>query len=263
MSEPSSDSSPPLVHVPGLLDSSRDSLSDWDLILPLTPPTVVRPSDPLLDGIRDPLQEGIEEILERLRASDARRAGAMARLEVMLERWPEQESEVRSTDEEPVGSGLARIHPAQIAEPVRTSLAVIDAESSESPSRTEWLQTRETRTAPVPPTVSVEAWSSEARERLRAVPRRDDHAEDGGPDEVLQMLAGRVDSLELAVVVANEELARAKARTLALERRSSIMLAVLLLSIVLAGLLAFDLFRQLDAATPRATAAEHQQSTGS
>ena len=252
MTEQSPNTIPPPVHVAGLMDSSGDTLSDWDLILPLTPPKVVRP--------RDPLQEGIEEILERLRASDARRAGAMARLEVMMEQWPEQESEVRSTDEEPAGSGLARIHPAQLAEPVRASVTVFDAESSEPPSKTEWLQARESRTAPVPPTVSVESWSPEARERLRAVPSRHDDSEDSGPDEFIQMLASRIDALELAVVVANEELVCAKARTLALERRSTITLAVLLLSIVLAGFLMFELFRQMDAATPRATAAQHQQS---
>lgn len=251
MTEQSPNTIPPTVHVPGLMGPSGDTLSDWDLILPLTPPTVVRP--------RDPLQEGIEEILERLRASDARRAGAMARLEVMMEQWPEQEREGRSTDEEPAGSGLARIHPAQMVEPVRTALTVLAAESSEPPSTNEWLHASETRTPLVPPTVSVESWSPEARERLHAVPGRADDAEEAGEDEDMQMLASRVDSLELAVVVANEELARAKARMLALERRSSVTLAVLLLSIVLAGFLMFDLFRQMDAATPRATAAPHQQ----
>ena len=72
MTEPSPDTIPPPVHVPGLVDSSGDLLSDWDLILPLTPPKVVRPRDPL--PARDPMQDGIEEILERLRASDARRS---------------------------------------------------------------------------------------------------------------------------------------------------------------------------------------------
>ena len=251
MTEQSPNTIPPIVHVPGLMDPPGDTLSDWDLILPLTPPKVARP--------RDPLQEGIEEILERLRASDARRAGAMARLEVMMEQWPEQESEGRATDEEPAGSGLARIHQAQMVEPVRTALTVLAAEASEPPSTNEWLHARETRTPLVPPTVSVESWSPEARERLHAVPGRADDAEDAGEDEDIQMLASRVDSLELAVVVANEELARAKARTRALERRSSATLAVLLLSIVLAGFLMFELFRQMDAATPRATAAPHQQ----
>ncbi|MEQ1907321.1 MAG: hypothetical protein ABMA15_00760 [Vicinamibacterales bacterium] len=248
MTEQSSNPIPPPVPVPGPMDSSGDILSDWDRILPLTPPKVLRP--------RDPLQEGIEEILERLRASDARRAGAMARLEVMMEQWPEQESEGRSTDEEPAGSGLARIQPAQMAEPVRTALTVLAAQSSERP---EWLQVREARTAPVPPTVSLESWSPEARERIHAVPSRDAESADADPDEVVQILASRVDSVELAVVVANEELARAKARTLALERRSSITLAVLLLSIVLAGFLMFELFRQVNAASPRATAAPHYQ----
>ena len=258
MTEPSPDTIPPPVHVPGRVDSSDDLLSDWDLILPLTPPKVVQPRDLL--PARDPMQDGIEEILERLRASDARRAGAMARLEVMLEHWPEPESEGRSTDEEPAGSGLARIHPAQMAEPVLASVTVFDAQSSDPPSKTEWLQARESRTAPVPPTVSVESWSLEARERLRAVPSRDHDGEDSGADELIQMLASRVDSLELAVVVANEDLARAKARTLLLERRSSVTFAVLLLSIVLAGFLIFELFRQVDTATPHAAAAPHQQS---
>ena len=247
MTEQSPDTMPPLVHGPGLMDSSSDSLSDWDLILPLTPPKIVRPRESL--QAKDPLQEGIEEILERLRASDARRAGTMARLEVMLEQWPEQESEIRSTEEKPAGSGLARIHPVAMAEPVRTSVTVFDAESSAQPARTEWMHAREARLPPVPPTVAVESWSPEARERLHAVPSRDDHSEDADPDEAMQMLASRVDSLELAVVVAHEELARVKARTLALERRSSVTLAVLLLSIVLAGLLMFELFRQLAAVT--------------
>lgn len=239
---------PPPPHVPGLVDASGDALSDWDLILPLTPPAV-RPREAVQarESVqpRDPLQEGIEEILERLRASDARRAGAMARLEVMMEQWPEQQSDAPAANVEPLGSRLARIPPAHIADPIRTAVALLHPESTERSSKTEWLQARERMP---PPTVSVEPWPNEARPHLHVVPGSDDDTQKSDSEDLVQILASRVDALELAAKVSKEELTRAKGRVLALERWSSFTLAALFLSIVFIGLLVFVLFRQLDTA---------------
>lgn len=241
------------VHAAEPLDRPIDSPSEWDLILPATP-SIARP--------RDSLHEGVEEILERLRASDARREGAMARLESMLDQWPESQRDVGSRSDDqasPVPESRAHVYVGEHGVP---SLALFDSESSDHRQKTDWPQTRDARMPPARPTDAANTWSPHGVGRLRAALGRDDDAGDdrsSADAETVERLAGRLDSVELAVVVAKEELARAKVRMRTLERRSSATLTVLLFSIILAGILMFALNRRLDDANARATAAQPQR----
>lgn len=250
------------------------AVSGWDV-----------PASPAAAERHEARQSGVEEILERLKAAETRRAGAMARLEGMLNQW---------SDREPVSSTAARqstpdAHPdddhTPVVEPVlpaassqhdeptgvisivrpTDNAAPLLAFESETVNRTQtamFLRAHGISRRPDGQLGEVLPWRADAsagRERDEPPPQVEVSAPSSPQTrDAMQALSGRIDALELALVVAKGELERVSRRHALLQRRSLVSACLVLLCALLVGVLMVQSGRRIDDVRTQTTAAQKQ-----
>ena len=271
MSEPVSDMNQQPIPAAGHSPRPPGIYTDWDVIGSVPP----SPSP-----MAEPLQDVIEEILERLRASDVRRAGAMARLEGMLDVWsatdrvtpprPEHAVSARPVVMPDRWDSLSHHDEARPLErardsaaPVSPPLMAFESESSVRPETGVLLRAQTPRQQPERSSNQVVAWRPDLVGPIRDERRRPVEV-GGGPsaaaarDDVALMLAARLDALELAIVVVKGEMKLTADRARGLQRRSSIALFLVVLSVIVAGVAMVGSARRVSDASARAATAQQQ-----
>lgn len=224
MSDPHSTPPHLVPHVRSRTDESARE-PDRDRVAASPPPASLR---------RHALQPGIEDLLERLRVSDTRRSGAMDRLESMLDQWSETDERThlrreRSNPSRPPADVVSMIRPPQMGD---TPLMAFASEAVSQSPTSMFLRARGLTRLERQPSAVV-SWRPDAG-RDREEPRRSDEAPLAPPPpqrDAVHAVAGRLDALELALVVTKGELDRVAHRQ-ALQQRRSLAAAVLVCACV-------------------------------
>ncbi len=227
MSDPRSTLPPPVVsHTRTDADDSA-KLSDWDFM-------VAAPSTE--SSGTHALQPGIEALLERLRVSDARRSGAMDRLENMLDQWSESDAQTVTPRASaplprPRADVVSMVRPASVSE--APLMAFASESASQSPTK---MFLRARGVSHLGHAGEVVAWRPEAA-RERHEPRPAPAATVAAPQppqrDAAHTVAGRLDALELALVVTKGELDRVTARHAVQQRRSLVAALLVFVCVVL------------------------------
>jgi len=263
-------------------------MSQWDLIPGTSgqPPVASAwdmPASPDSPAHHEPLQGGVEDLLDRLKAAETRRAGAMARLESMLDQWSVHESAAGEPSRAPSAvppppaasapaaepasplTAIERDNPAQVISIVcpPDSGAPLLAFEPEAVNRTQtgmFLRAHGIKRRPEGAIGEVVPWRAESsteRERPDPMPR----VEHDAPQKVqardaAQTVNGRIDALELALVVAKGELDRVSRRHAMLQRRSLVSAFLVLLCAFLVGVLMMQTERRIADVRAQAVAAQ-------
>lgn len=249
-------------------DPRTTPLSQWDAVPGVrTEPTALSDRDlPAPDAApagQRRLQGGVEEILDRLKAAETRRAGAMARLEGMLDQWSEREA----VDPVPGGAvqqpahtpavvvrrevppadtaSAAAEHAPQVISIVRPpdSAPPLLAFEPEGPSHSQtamFMRAHGIKRRPDGTVGEVLPWRPEAaaeRDKPESIARSVSATPHPQSRSGLGTMSERLDALELSLVVAKSELDRMSRRHLTLQRRSLVSACLVLLCAFLVGVL--------------------------